>query len=176
MTAFKSCENTAPVPDKITYNHRILLDPKAAVMTKLFNCCVQFQFLPEAWKSSTTILIPNSDDHKSPGNKSVLIGGLSRWNQKVCGTSLGPDIMARVGNNVFIIDVTCPFEGTDSAFSDAYDIQTEKYESLIPLYQAQCLSATIVPFLVGALGSWCSWNDNSRRSFVRTPTSLFSGN
>ncbi|GIX97047.1 hypothetical protein CEXT_488571 [Caerostris extrusa] len=47
-------------------------------------------------------------------------------------------------------------------FSDAYSSKTTKYESLIPLYQAQGLSATIVPFIVGALGSWCPWNDKFR--------------
>ncbi|GIY82510.1 hypothetical protein CEXT_352251 [Caerostris extrusa] len=77
-------------------------------------------------------------------------------NQNVCGTTLRPDITARVGNHVFILDVTCPFEGKDSAFSDAYSSKTTKYESLIPLYQAQGLSATIVPFIVGALGSLVS--------------------
>ncbi|GIY01254.1 uncharacterized protein CDAR_213141 [Caerostris darwini] len=80
-------------------------------------------------------------------------------------TALRPDITARVGNNVFIVDVTCSFAGNDSAFSDAYDNKTSKYESLIPLYQAQGLSATIVPFLVGALGSWCPWNDKFLKKF-----------
>ncbi|GIY12457.1 piggyBac transposable element-derived protein 4 [Caerostris extrusa] len=45
----------------------------------------------------------------------------------VCGTSLRPDITARVGNNVFIVDVTCPFEGNDSAFSS--DGRVDDFES-----------------------------------------------
>ncbi|GIX97743.1 retrovirus-related Pol polyprotein from type-1 retrotransposable element R2 [Caerostris darwini] len=86
-------------------------------------------------------------------------------NQAVCGTSLRPDITARVGNNIFIIDVTCPFEGSDSAFTAAFENKSAKYETLIPLYQAQGLRATIVPFIVGALGSWCPWNDKLLKNF-----------
>ncbi|GIY32130.1 retrovirus-related Pol polyprotein from type-2 retrotransposable element R2DM [Caerostris darwini] len=73
-------------------------------------------------------------------------------NQTVCGTSLRPDITAKVGNTVYIIDVTCPFEGNDSAFTAAFENKSTKYGALIPLYQAQGLSATIVPFIVGELG------------------------
>ncbi|GIY24075.1 retrovirus-related Pol polyprotein from type-2 retrotransposable element R2DM [Caerostris darwini] len=80
-------------------------------------------------------------------------------NQNVCETTLRPDITARLGNTVFVVDVTCPFEGNDTAFSAAYESKVSKYEPLIPLYQAQGLTAVIVPFIVGALGSWCPWND-----------------
>ncbi|GIY82485.1 retrovirus-related Pol polyprotein from type-1 retrotransposable element R2 [Caerostris extrusa] len=93
----------------------------------------------------------------------------------MCETSLRPDITARVGKTVYIIDVTCPFEGHDSAFSAAYENKSSKYEALIPLYQAQGLSATIVPFIVGALGSWCPWNVKLLKNSVQIPTLPCSG-
>ncbi|GIY24079.1 transposon TX1 uncharacterized 149 kDa protein [Caerostris darwini] len=86
-------------------------------------------------------------------------------NQTVCDTSLRPDITARVDNTVYIIDITCPFEGNDSAFTAAFENKSSKYEALLSLYQAQGLSATIVPFIVGALGSWCPWNDKLLKKF-----------
>ncbi|GIY44250.1 retrovirus-related Pol polyprotein from type-1 retrotransposable element R2 [Caerostris darwini] len=46
----RSCESTAP-----------------AVLTQLFNCCVQLKFFPEEWKKST-ILLPKSGDPSSLAN------------------------------------------------------------------------------------------------------------
>ncbi|GIY48218.1 uncharacterized protein CDAR_493191 [Caerostris darwini] len=56
-------------------------------------------------------------------------------------------------------------ECADTAFTAAWEAKCNKYEPLLPLYQAQGLSATVVPFLVGALGSWCPWNDKLMRMF-----------
>ncbi|GIY82483.1 hypothetical protein CEXT_352121 [Caerostris extrusa] len=53
----------------------------------------------------------------------------------------------------------------DSAFTAAWEAKCSKYEPLIPLYQAQGLTATVVPFLVGALGSWYPWNDKFLKAF-----------
>ncbi|GIY98424.1 hypothetical protein CEXT_433421 [Caerostris extrusa] len=36
-------------------------------------------------------------------------------------TTLCPDITARVGKNVYVIDIACPFEGSDSALTDSYE-------------------------------------------------------
>ncbi|GIY31144.1 reverse transcriptase domain-containing protein [Caerostris darwini] len=86
-------------------------------------------------------------------------------NQNVCGTTLRPDIVAQVGKKVFIVDVTCPFEGASTAFTAAWEDKCTKYEPLLPLYQAMGLTATVVPFIVGALGSWCPWNDKFLKQF-----------
>ncbi|GIY13591.1 retrovirus-related Pol polyprotein from type-1 retrotransposable element R2 [Caerostris darwini] len=68
MSAIKTCENTAPGPDRITYNHWRHLDHKGQLLTRLFNCCIQLQCIPETWKESTTILLPKTDDLSSPSN------------------------------------------------------------------------------------------------------------
>ncbi|GIY90126.1 retrovirus-related Pol polyprotein from type-1 retrotransposable element R2 [Caerostris extrusa] len=63
------------------------------------------------------------------------------------------------GCQPWMTDVACPFEGSDTAFTNSYESKVSKYDPLIPLYRAQGLNAIIVPILVGALGSWCPWND-----------------
>ncbi|GIZ00480.1 retrovirus-related Pol polyprotein from type-1 retrotransposable element R2 [Caerostris extrusa] len=67
-SAFKSCENTAPGPDRITYNHWRSLDPRATLMTHVFNCCIHLRAIPLSWKESTTILLPKSGDVTCPTN------------------------------------------------------------------------------------------------------------
>ncbi|GIY87334.1 retrovirus-related Pol polyprotein from type-1 retrotransposable element R2 [Caerostris extrusa] len=61
-SAFRSCENTAPGPDRITYKHWRSLDPRATLLTKVFNCCIHLRTIPLSWKASTTILLPKSGD------------------------------------------------------------------------------------------------------------------
>ncbi|GIY95357.1 retrovirus-related Pol polyprotein from type-1 retrotransposable element R2, partial [Caerostris extrusa] len=67
-SAFRSCENTAPGPDRITYNHWRSLDPRASLLTKVFNCCIHLRTIPLSWKASTTILLPKSGDVSCPTN------------------------------------------------------------------------------------------------------------
>ncbi|GIY89588.1 retrovirus-related Pol polyprotein from type-1 retrotransposable element R2 [Caerostris extrusa] len=67
-SAFKSCENTAPGPDRITYNHWRSLDPRATLLTHVFNCCIHLRAIPLSWKESTTILLPKSGDVTCPTN------------------------------------------------------------------------------------------------------------
>ncbi|GIX68893.1 retrovirus-related Pol polyprotein from type-1 retrotransposable element R2 [Caerostris darwini] len=68
MIAFRSCENTAPGPDRLTYNHWRSVDPRATILTRLFNCCLHVRLIPEEWTQSTTILIPKAGDPSSLAN------------------------------------------------------------------------------------------------------------
>ncbi|GIY79276.1 retrovirus-related Pol polyprotein from type-1 retrotransposable element R2 [Caerostris darwini] len=54
VSAFKSCENTAPGP--------------ALLVTKLFNWCIHLRTIPRTWRESTTILLPKSGDASCPSN------------------------------------------------------------------------------------------------------------
>ncbi|GIX97727.1 retrovirus-related Pol polyprotein from type-1 retrotransposable element R2 [Caerostris darwini] len=47
-------------PDRITYNHCRSVDPRALLLTKVFNCCIRR--IPSSWKVSTTILLPKNGD------------------------------------------------------------------------------------------------------------------
>ncbi|GIY90130.1 retrovirus-related Pol polyprotein from type-2 retrotransposable element R2DM [Caerostris extrusa] len=68
MSAFTTCENTAPGPDRISYNRWRHLGPRGQLLTRLFNCCIQLQCIPMTWKESCTILLPKTDDRSSPSN------------------------------------------------------------------------------------------------------------
>ncbi|GIX97741.1 retrovirus-related Pol polyprotein from type-1 retrotransposable element R2 [Caerostris darwini] len=68
VSAFKTCENTAPGPDRLTYNHWRSLDPRALLLTKLFNWCIHLRTIPRSWRESTTILLPKSGDASCPSN------------------------------------------------------------------------------------------------------------
>ncbi|GIY49368.1 uncharacterized protein CEXT_785891 [Caerostris extrusa] len=112
-----------------------------------------------AWQLRHNVIVERV--MKAISRKASILSG----NENVCGTNLRPDIVAQVGKQVFIVDVTCPFEGADSAFTAAWEAKCSKYEPLVPLYQAQGLTATVVHFLVDALGSWCPWNDKFLKRF-----------
>ncbi|GIY44232.1 retrovirus-related Pol polyprotein from type-1 retrotransposable element R2 [Caerostris darwini] len=66
--AFRSSENTAPGPDRLTYHHWRSLDPSAQVLTRIFNICLHHQRVPQVWKDSTTILLPKGGDPLLPTN------------------------------------------------------------------------------------------------------------
>ncbi|GBN11567.1 hypothetical protein AVEN_246261-1 [Araneus ventricosus] len=53
-------------------------------------------------------------------------------NQSIGPDNLRPDLVFRKGNDIYIIDVTCPFENRLEAFSDARKHKLEKYAPLIP--------------------------------------------
>lgn len=50
----KSCENTSPGPDGVTYQHLKLVDPNAVALTPMYNCCLKFKPVPSSWKKTTT--------------------------------------------------------------------------------------------------------------------------
>lgn len=64
----KSCENTSPGPDGITYNHLKLIDNSAIALTPLYNCCLKFKAVPSSSKNTTTILIYKKGNRSDPGN------------------------------------------------------------------------------------------------------------
>ncbi|GIY63745.1 retrovirus-related Pol polyprotein from type-1 retrotransposable element R2 [Caerostris darwini] len=93
-------------------------------------------------------------------------GEILSENSAVFDTALRPDLVFRKGSDIFLIDVTCPFENRKGTFESARARKLDHYESLLPLYQAQGLQPQIIPILVGALGSWDSLNDSFLRRFM----------
>ncbi|GFR21337.1 c2H2-type domain-containing protein [Trichonephila clavata] len=53
----RSCENSSPGEDLISYRHWREIDPSCTILTKIFNICLQVADIPTSWKSSRTILI-----------------------------------------------------------------------------------------------------------------------
>ncbi|GFR00695.1 retrovirus-related Pol polyprotein from type-2 retrotransposable element R2DM [Trichonephila clavata] len=62
LQCLKSCENSAPGPDLITYKHWREVDPGRVILTKIFNVCLRLSDVPKRWKCSNTILIQKCDD------------------------------------------------------------------------------------------------------------------
>jgi len=78
---------------------------------------------------------------------------------------LRPDIVLKEGPNIFVVDVTVPFDNWLAAFEAAAAEKKGKYEQLrAELAALHGCEATVVPFIVGALGSWDTEND----LFMRT--------
>ncbi|GIX87681.1 uncharacterized protein CDAR_540751, partial [Caerostris darwini] len=93
-------------------------------------------------------------------------GEILSENTAVLGTTIRPDLVFKKGREVFLIDVTCPFENRKGVLDVARARKLAHYEPLLPLYQAQGLQPHVVPILVGALGSWDPQNDSFLRRFM----------
>lgn len=62
------CKNTAPGPDRLTYQHLKKIDPDCKTIASIFNICLKARRIPQSWKDSTTIFIPKSGEPSDPGN------------------------------------------------------------------------------------------------------------
>ena len=69
-------------------------------------------------------------------------------------TIISPD-----DSTVTIVEVSCPFEGSPSALEDAANAKVAKYKPLRLALLQQYSKVTILPFIVGSLGSWYPGND-----------------
>ncbi|GFR23248.1 retrovirus-related Pol polyprotein from type-1 retrotransposable element R2 [Trichonephila clavata] len=87
-------------------------------------------------------------------------GTILHENQAIGPDNLRPDLVALVDGTTYIIDVTIPFENRREAFAQARQRKITKYNQLLSHFAS--LGATkvsIVPILVGSLGSWDPDND-----------------
>ncbi|GFT53760.1 retrovirus-related Pol polyprotein from type-1 retrotransposable element R2 [Trichonephila clavipes] len=99
-------------------------------------------------------------------------GTILSENQAVRPTSLRPDLVATVGNTLYIIDVTIPFENGKDSFVAAAQRKIEKYSPLIPVFNEMGYeSVEIIPIIVGALGAWDPANDKFLRKVATKATS-----
>eukprot|EP00731_Ephydatia_muelleri_P013843 Em0007g1153a len=93
---------------------------------------------------------------------------LTPWVQKykeqpLPGTSGNnrPDltVIAPDDSYAIIVDVSCPFEGSPTALEEAAQAKLLKYEPLRQSLLQRFPQVTILPFIVGSLGSWYPRND-----------------
>lgn len=70
-----------------------------------------------------------------------------------------PDLVVRHDGKIFLIDVTVPFENAENAFEAARKHKLERYAALKSEVIAKVGPCSIVPFVVGSLGSWDPCND-----------------
>ncbi|GFT12069.1 retrovirus-related Pol polyprotein from type-2 retrotransposable element R2DM, partial [Nephila pilipes] len=64
----QSCENSAPGPDRLSYQHWKTIDPSCIIIAKIFNICIKLKDIPSSWKNSNCILIPKKGDLSSINN------------------------------------------------------------------------------------------------------------
>ncbi|KAG8174129.1 hypothetical protein JTE90_028359 [Oedothorax gibbosus] len=61
-------ENSAPGPDRLSYENLKSADPDCKIMARIFNICLRFKKIPAAWKSSKSILIHKKGDTEDLNN------------------------------------------------------------------------------------------------------------
>lgn len=91
---------------------------------------------------------------------------MGRWivigEDQVVGTTnrRRPDLILKKGNDILILDVTCPFENGLQAFQDARKEKEEKYVEVAEEMSRQGTRVRVDAIIVGSLGSWDPQNDN----------------
>ncbi|GBN97606.1 hypothetical protein AVEN_109603-1 [Araneus ventricosus] len=81
-------------------------------------------------------------------------------NQKIVKSiNLRPDIILKLNNKIYIVDVTCPFENFLQSIERAKREKLRKYAPLLDLLLPYASSVEIVPIVVGAFGCWDPGND-----------------
>ncbi|KAG8180538.1 hypothetical protein JTE90_018158 [Oedothorax gibbosus] len=55
-------ENSAPGPDRLSYENLKQADPDCRIIARIFNFCLYSRRIPSAWKKSKSILIHKKDD------------------------------------------------------------------------------------------------------------------
>ncbi|GBN04853.1 hypothetical protein AVEN_124469-1 [Araneus ventricosus] len=105
-----------------------------------------------AWLSPTQLRIDRL-------KKALLTRGilLAENHQSVGPLGKRPDLVFQMGKEIYIIDVTIPSENRYDSFDNARQEKLDKYAHLVDIYTHN--AASVIPILVGALGSWDPKND-----------------
>ena len=92
--------------------------------------------------------------------------GQVRVDQQIPGLneSCRPDIVISDGNNVTVIDVTCPFENGESALASADYAKVMKYGIVKSHFESLGKKCSVFGFVIGSLGTWHPNNEAVLRS------------
>ncbi|EFP11920.1 hypothetical protein CRE_21624, partial [Caenorhabditis remanei] len=112
-----------------------------------------------------------TERHNAVHNKvSELIKKGSKRNWKLVDDSViagpsvkRPDIMLRSpdGKEIILADVTCPYECGLQGMQRAWDYKVEKYTKAYKYLEARGMKVTVLPIVVGSLGTWWKPTTNS---------------
>ncbi|GBN17597.1 Retrovirus-related Pol polyprotein from type-2 retrotransposable element R2DM, partial [Araneus ventricosus] len=86
-------------------------------------------------------------------------------NQRIPGYTCRPDLVISYNNTIYIIDATVTFENGRNAYDLAWDRKIEAYTHIIDFFKTPSNNVQIVPFVVGALGTWDPRNEAFLRVF-----------
>ncbi|UYV62241.1 hypothetical protein LAZ67_1008338 [Cordylochernes scorpioides] len=76
--------NTAPGPDGISYQELKRVDPKATILTQIFQVCFQMRAVPPSWKESSSILLHKKGDAEDICNNITYIYIYRNLNNVIC--------------------------------------------------------------------------------------------
>ncbi|KAL1466220.1 hypothetical protein MTO96_042880 [Rhipicephalus appendiculatus] len=90
-------------------------------------------------------------------------------NQVVGDTGLRPDLVLVRGEEAIVLDVTCPFENTPEAFTNARNAKLARYQPVAAFLRRRYQRVTVDAVIVGALGTWDAANDSVLRRHCSRP-------
>ncbi|KAL1415295.1 hypothetical protein MTO96_029566 [Rhipicephalus appendiculatus] len=90
-------------------------------------------------------------------------------NQVVGDTGLRPDLVLVRGEEAIVLDVTCPFENTPEAFTNARNAKLARYQPVAAFLRRRYQRVTVDAVIVGALGTWDAANDSVLRRLCSRP-------
>ena len=94
-------------------------------------------------------------DPGTPGNKNEgAAHPRDNWRQQTRPHNHLPD-----ERTILLVDVSCPFEGAPKALEEAATAKLQKYEPLRQELLQRYSEVEMLPFIVGAVGSWYLPND-----------------
>ncbi|XP_043661746.1 uncharacterized protein LOC122625745 [Drosophila teissieri] len=68
LARLRRTHSSAPGPDGVTYGNLKKTDPKASMLTAVFNACLRTGHVPDLWKKSRTVLIHKKGDRTDLSN------------------------------------------------------------------------------------------------------------
>ena len=117
------------------------------------HCHYHMEMIRERHNAILERIIRAIPEHLGTKQKEQPIPGTSGANRPDL-TIISPD-----GTSILLVEVSCPFEGTPTALEDAARMKVDKYEPLCQVLRQKYTSVEVLPFIVGALGSWYPPND-----------------
>uniref|UniRef100_A0A914YYF2 Reverse transcriptase domain-containing protein n=1 Tax=Panagrolaimus superbus TaxID=310955 RepID=A0A914YYF2_9BILA len=120
--ALKKCSNSAPGPDSITYATLKKFDPSGAVFAAVFNAVKRLKHIPQAWDTSSTILIFKKDDPSDIKNWRPI--ALSNTISKLYASTIAKRIQSWAIRNKIISKSQKGFMPFEGCLEHTFEIQT----------------------------------------------------
>uniref|UniRef100_A0A914Z1M2 Reverse transcriptase domain-containing protein n=1 Tax=Panagrolaimus superbus TaxID=310955 RepID=A0A914Z1M2_9BILA len=120
--ALKKCTNSAPGPDSITYATIKKYDPSASILTAVFNAVKRLKHIPQAWNTSSTILIFKKGDASDIKNWRPI--ALSNTLSKLYASTIAKRIQSWAIRNKVISSSQKGFMPFEGCLEHSFEIQT----------------------------------------------------
>ncbi|XP_064462371.1 uncharacterized protein LOC135372842 [Ornithodoros turicata] len=88
---------------------------------------------------------------------------ITHENRDVGGLGLRRDLVIARGEEAIILDVTCPFDNGQEAFTTAREEKLRNYQPVVEYLRRRYQKVTVDAIVVGSLGCWDTRNDRIMR-------------